>query len=209
MSSKNNHTPLLYVIAFLSGFVLMGYEIFGSRVLTPHFGSSIHVWGALLAVFMAGLSLGYACGGRFADKHSGYLPLAILLLIPAFILFVFPVYGKAFCLLAAKIEYDERVAALVASSMLFFIPTAFIGAISPYLIKMKTSSMENVGSGSGSIFAIGTIGSIAGTIFSAFYLVRHMESSKAIIMLGGILMINAIICLILHRIQKSRLLTSN
>ena len=196
---------LLYATALSAGFVLMGYEIFGSRVLTPHFGSSIHVWGALIAVFMAGLSVGYACGGKFADNHSGYMSLAILLAIPAFFLLVFPVYGKRFCFLAGKIEYDERIATLVAALMLFFIPTAFIGAISPYLVKMNTSSFDEVGRGNGSIFATGTLGSIAGTIVSAFFLVGRIESSKAIMLLGGILLINAIICMIFHWRTRSRI----
>jgi len=196
---RKYNKPLLYLTAFTVGFVLMGYEIFGSRVLRPYFGSSTHVWGALIAVFMAGLSLGYACGGRFADKRSGYLPLAVILVIPALLLLLFPVYGKICCIVADKWEYDERIKTLVASAMLFFVPTAFIGAISPYLVKMKTSSIEKVGISNGSIFAVGTTGSIAGTIISAFFLVGQIGSSKAIALFGGLLLINGIICLILSR----------
>ena len=186
---------MLYITAFTAGFVLMGYEIFGSRVLMPYFGSSTHVWGALIAVFMAGLSVGYAYGGKFADKHSGYLPLGVLLLIPALLLLLFPVYGKAFCILADRLEYDERIETLIASFLLFFAPSAFIGAISPYLVKMKTSSFEKVGTGSGTVFAIATTGSIAGTLFSAFFLVAYMGSFKAIALFGALLLVNGLVCL--------------
>ena len=197
---KQKALLLLYTTAFISGFVLMGYEIFGSRVLRPYFGSSTHVWGALIAVFMAGLSVGYAFGGKFADKRSGYLSLGILLLIPALLLLLFPVYGKAFCVVAAKLEYDERIETLIASFLLFFAPSAFIGAISPYLVKMKTQSLGKVGTGSGTVFAIATVGSIAGTLFSAFYLVNQMGSSKAIALFGALLIINGIVCLLINLI---------
>ena len=50
---------LHYIIVFVSGAVLMGLEIAGSRVLAPHFGSSIFVWGSLISVVMAALSTGY------------------------------------------------------------------------------------------------------------------------------------------------------
>ncbi len=36
--------PLL-ILVFTAGFVLMGFEIAGSRVLAPYFGNSIYVWG--------------------------------------------------------------------------------------------------------------------------------------------------------------------
>ena len=47
------------VAVFLSGGVLLGLEIVASRVLAPYFGSSLFVWGALIGVVLAGLSIGY------------------------------------------------------------------------------------------------------------------------------------------------------
>ena len=44
---------LLGFVVFVSGAVLMSLEIAGSRILAPHFGSSIFVWGSLISVVMA------------------------------------------------------------------------------------------------------------------------------------------------------------
>ena len=43
------------IVVFVSGAVLMAFEIVGSRVLAPYFGSSIFVWGSLISVVMAAL----------------------------------------------------------------------------------------------------------------------------------------------------------
>jgi hypothetical protein len=49
---------LLSFVVFVSGAVLMSLEIAGSRILAPHFGSSIFVWGSLISVVMTALSIG-------------------------------------------------------------------------------------------------------------------------------------------------------
>src|SRR5688500_12155415 len=58
----------LGVAVFTSGAVLLGLEIAASRVLAPYFGNSLFVWGALIGVVLAGLSVGYWAGGTLADR---------------------------------------------------------------------------------------------------------------------------------------------
>lgn len=58
----------LLAIAFLSGAALMALEIAGSRLLAPYFGSSVFVWGSLISVFLAALSVGYYVGGHLCDR---------------------------------------------------------------------------------------------------------------------------------------------
>ena len=52
---------------FICGAVVMSLEILGSRLLAPFFGNTIFVWGSLIGVVLASLSLGYFLGGRIAD----------------------------------------------------------------------------------------------------------------------------------------------
>jgi len=51
------------VAVFGCGWVLMGLEIVGGRMLAPYFGSGIWVWGSVISVFLAALSVGYFLGG--------------------------------------------------------------------------------------------------------------------------------------------------
>jgi len=43
------------VAVFASGAALLGIEIAASRVLSPFFGNSLYVWGALIGVVLSGL----------------------------------------------------------------------------------------------------------------------------------------------------------
>ena len=61
---------LLGFVVFVSGAVLMSLEIAGSRILAPHFGSSIFVWGSLISVVMASLSIGYYWGGCLSARDQ-------------------------------------------------------------------------------------------------------------------------------------------
>ena len=81
---------LLNFVVFISGAVLMSLEIVGSRVLAPNFGSSIFVWGSLISVVMAALSIGYYWGGWLSAREPSYGKLLVLLLIPGILIFFLP-----------------------------------------------------------------------------------------------------------------------
>jgi len=69
----------LRAVVAIAGAVLMALEILGSRVLAPSFGSSVYVWGSLISTFLVALAVGYAFGGRLADKNPSLSVLSIVL----------------------------------------------------------------------------------------------------------------------------------
>ncbi|NOY74407.1 MAG: hypothetical protein GXP32_01270, partial [Kiritimatiellaeota bacterium] len=157
-------TAVVVSTAFLSGFALMGFEMFGVRVLAPFFGSGTPVWGAVISVVMTGMGLGYAYGGRLADSRPAVSTVAALLLPAALLMCFFPLYGKPVCRLVDSICSDRRSAALLASALLFPLIVFFLGAVSPLLVKLKVVSMSEVGVGSGIVYASGTAGGVVGTL---------------------------------------------
>ena len=68
MSPERRTAAATAVAVFVAGAVLLGVEIASSRVLAPSFGNSLYVWGALIGVVLAGLSIGYWLGGALADR---------------------------------------------------------------------------------------------------------------------------------------------
>lgn len=176
----------LLTVVFMCGFAVMGLEILGSRILFPFFGSSVEVWGALISVFLAGLSAGYALGGRIADARPETGCLRILILAPAVLVMLFPLYGRGVCHIFASLSLDVKWAALLASSCLFAIPCIFSGAVIPFAVKLLVDDDKRVGAVSGSVYASSTAGSIAGTLFTSFYLIGWMTVMSGIVLLGFI-----------------------
>src|ERR1700749_4372160 len=67
-AAANRAAMALYLIVVVSGAVLMGIEIAGSKILAPGFGTSTFVWGSIIGLFMGALAAGYFVGGKISDK---------------------------------------------------------------------------------------------------------------------------------------------
>ena len=52
-------TVVIYVMAFVTGGIVMGFEMLGSRYLNPYFGSDIYTWTALISRVLAALCVDY------------------------------------------------------------------------------------------------------------------------------------------------------
>ncbi|MHB1561981.1 MAG: fused MFS/spermidine synthase, partial [Isosphaeraceae bacterium] len=55
------------MLAFLASMVFMALEMVAGRLVTRHLGSSIYGWSSVIAVLLAGLSLGNWLGGKIAN----------------------------------------------------------------------------------------------------------------------------------------------
>lgn len=164
-----------YLVAFWSGFFVMGVELLGGRILAPNFGSSIYVWGALITVFMLALSLGYLAGGRYSLHNPSLSRLGLLLGVAA--LTTLPVLllaGTPLEELAIRIP-DPRFGSLAAAVLLFFIPTFFSGMVSPYCVRLLVDAESSSGRRAGQLYFVSTFGSAAGTLLTSFYLVLWFE----------------------------------
>jgi spermidine synthase len=175
---------LLNVIVFISGAVLMGLEIVGSRVLAPHFGSSIFVWGSLISVVMAALSVGYYWGGWLSAREPSYGKLLTLLVIPGILIFLLPFLYPTVNEWIASVDFGNRLNPLIASSIYFLPPGIFLGTISPYVVRLAATKLSTVGSTAGTLYAISTCGSIFGTLLTAFYLIPLIGVKNIIHSLG-------------------------
>jgi hypothetical protein len=172
---------LCQLVAFWSGFFVMGVELLGGRILAPHFGSSVYVWGALITVFMLALSLGYLAGGRWSQHRPSLRKLGLLLLVAALTaLPVLALSGSVLESVAISIP-DPRFGSLTAAALLFFIPTFFSGMVSPYCVRLLVEAKESAGRRAGQLYFVSTFGSAAGTIMTSFYLVLWFEVNTIIL----------------------------
>ena len=185
-------------IVFLCGAIVMSFEILGSRVLAPNFGNSVFVWGSLISVFLAGLSGGYYLGGKIADINPSTRKLALILLIPGVLLLFFPLYGNEVSNWIFEKDLSVRFSPLMASMLLFFIPSVFLGMVSPYTVKLMICSLHTSGKTVGSLYALSTLGSIGGTLITTFYLITVAGVKVLIMSQGAILVILAFPLLLMN-----------
>jgi hypothetical protein len=179
---------MILIIVFLCGAMVMSFEILGSRVLAPNFGNSIFVWGSLISIFLAGLSAGYYWGGKIADIHPSTKKLAFIIFVPGVLFITFPLYSTVLSDWVFMQDMGIRLSPLVASLFLFFIPSVFLGAVSPYTAKLMISSLHTSGATIGTLYALSTLGSIVGTLLTSFYLIT-VAGVKILIMAEGIILI--------------------
>src|SRR5205085_1885100 len=48
----------IYLVAFITGAIVMSFEMLGSRYLNPYFGSGIYTWASLISTVLAALCVG-------------------------------------------------------------------------------------------------------------------------------------------------------
>ncbi len=189
---------MIPVIVFLSGAVIMSFEILGSRILAPHFGNDIFVWGSLIGVFLSGLTLGYWSGGKLADLAPDLRCFALVLLIPAVNLCLLPLYCDPVNNWIFDSAFGQLAEPLLASMLLFFPPTIFMGAVSPFAVKLQVKNISLLGSGVGNLYALSSLGSIFGTLLTSFYLITLVGVRKIIFVEGLLLLLMAVSALCLH-----------
>jgi spermidine synthase len=164
----------LKVLVVIAGAVLMALEIAGSRLLAPHFGNSVFVWGSLISVFLAALSLGYWAGGLLADRHPTWGLLGGICVGAAALIFLVPVIGHPTCRTLANLGLDDRTGPLAAAAVLFLPPSFLIGMVSPFAVRLAARSVDTIGRESGTLYALSTFGSIVGTLLTTFVLIPEL-----------------------------------
>jgi spermidine synthase len=185
------HPWLLHAVVFVCGAVLMGLEIVGSRILAPYFGNSIFVWGSLISVVLAALSLGYWLGGIVADRWPRMSVLGVLIAIPGIMIALLPFAYPPLNQAIAVSNMGARLGPLVSSLILFLVPSVFLGTISPFAVRLQARAVTSVGTTAGGLYAVSTAGSIVGTLLTAFYLIVVIGVANIVHGLGFTLLLTA------------------
>jgi len=169
---------MLYVVAGWSGYFVMAIELLGGRLLAPFFGSSIYVWGAIITVFMLALSIGYLAGGAWSQRNPSLRRLCGLLAVAAITTAPITLFGDGILESLSIRLSDPRTGSLVASLLLFGVPTLVSGMVSPYAVRLLVADRASSGAAAGRLYFVSTFGSAAGTLLTSFYLVLWFEVNQ-------------------------------
>jgi len=200
----------LLMTVFLAGASLMSLEMASFRLIQPEFGSDIIVWGSLISVFLGGLAVGAVFGGRLADRGPRLWRLGAILVLAGGVTLALPLYSDAVldwvfpgegAPLPAEwgaggdshelVVYqppDLRWATLGAGTILFGLPALLLGTVTPYTARLFIHALGKVGTGVGHLYGASTVGSILGTLGTAFYLVAWM-GTRWLLASNGLLLV--------------------
>ena len=159
----------------------MIYEVAGSRVLGPYLGTSIFIWTSLIGIILGSLSVGYWIGGRLADLRPTFGALAWIILLSAILIGMTTLIKEPFLTYLPGFISGLKWQSVIASVFLFAPASIFLGMVSPYAVRLKIKALQTSGSTVGQLYAISTVGSIAGTFAAGFYLIPAMGTTNILI----------------------------
>ncbi|SMF34191.1 Predicted spermidine synthase with an N-terminal membrane domain [Alteromonadaceae bacterium Bs31] len=180
---------VFYGTVSITGAAVMMVELLGTRIIGPFYGVSLVVWSSLLSVSLLALSMGYYIGGHCADKGV-WLRLPHAIFASAVMVAVIPVLSEPVQLMFNG--FGLRGGALSSAFVLFTPPLLFLGMAGPFVIRMATERLENVGSTAGNVYAISTIGSVLGTLMLGFFLLPMFGTYAILVVLAMVLLCLAV-----------------
>ncbi|MCX8109012.1 MAG: fused MFS/spermidine synthase, partial [Verrucomicrobiae bacterium] len=177
----------MFVTAAVTGAAIMIVEILGAKMLAPYFGTSHFVWTAQIAVTLVALACGYAVGGLLADRspRPALVYGAIMLAAGWLALAVIACESVAYWCLRFRLG----VGSLMAATALFFVPLALLAMVGPFFVRVIANTVTHVGSVVGKLTALGTVGSVIGTILIGYVLIPFLPNSTTMGLTAAVLVV--------------------
>lgn len=192
----------IYLVAFVTGAIVMSFEMLGSRYLNPYFGSGIYTWASLISTVLFALTVGYFIGGWLADRMPSVRVLATTIMIGSIYVIVLPSFAQPLLEFVLDRVDDVKAGSLLAALAILMFPVTFLGMYSPFAIRLLIRSASSSGMVSGTVYGISTIGSILGTLGTTFYLLPYMGSRTLTLLLGGAGAVAALILMVLPMLGR-------
>jgi spermidine synthase len=171
---------------FCSGACSLVLEIVASRLVAPYYGTSLHVWSALITVTMVALAVGYAWGGRRADRDPHLLLFARLLTGAGLTVAALPwLRGPV---LKSSAPLGVMGGALASAGALLGPALVLLGALGPVVARLKAAGAYEVGRRSGDAWAVSTAGSVLGAALAGFVLVPHVPVPRILLGVAAVLL---------------------
>jgi len=163
------------LVVFVVGASSLGAEIAAARLLAPYFGESTFIWANTIATVLVALSIGYALGGRLADRDPRAERLGQIVVSAAVLLGGVPFASRPLLHLAvgalSGISVGGFVGSLLAVLVLVSIPVLLLGMVAPFALRLSLEDTDSAGRVSGRLYAISTAGSLVGTFLAALVLI--------------------------------------
>ncbi len=186
------YTPEVLLILggfFVTGIASLIYQVAWTRVFSLLLGSSVYAFSLILTTFILGLAVGTMVFSRicarFKDlkKVFGWLQIGIAFSALA----ALPVFGKIplinrWVFLNWGLDFSTvQWSNFGIIFSLIFIPTFFMGAQFPVVVRLVAHQLETLGHHVGTAYASNTVGTIAGSLLGGFILIPTLGIQNTIL----------------------------
>lgn len=173
---------LLYLAVFVGGVSSIGVEIAASRLIAPYFGNSTLIWATIIGLTLTYLSVGYYLGGKLADRYPSERLLYGIFAGAALGVAVIPILSRPILNASLNAFADLNVGAFYGSLLgvifLFLVPITLLGCVSPLAIRLRLRGVTEAGGTAGSLYALSTMGSIAGSFLPVIVLIPYFGTKQ-------------------------------
>jgi MFS family permease len=161
----------------MAGLVGLGIEMAAERLLSPAFGTTLDLWSIVIGLTFTFLSLGYELGGRLIDRRPTHRVIALCLLIAGAWTVLIALLGRPIVDQIQQWTFDFgglRAGLFFSTLILFTVPPFLLGIVTPAAIRLVVPQVGQAGSSAGTIYALGTIGSLVGTFVPVIVLMPRI-----------------------------------
>ncbi len=180
---------LPYILYFISGCVGLIYEVAWSRMLVLVMGNTTLATGAILAAFMAGLSLGSLFWGRFIESRAerslavfGLLEAGIglaALALPVILPLLAPLEGSVSSLGRDVDAFRIPVRFLFCFSLLIW-PTFLMGGTFAVIGRYTIQHPSRFGRDAAFLYGVNTAGAVLGAFLAGFLLIKSLGCMNSV-----------------------------
>jgi spermidine synthase len=168
------------VTVFISSFCIMVLELVAGRIIAKFLGSSLYTWTSVIGIVLAGITIGNYIGGHLADRFRPVKVLSILFALCAIACLATIVSNNLIGNFTWLWQFNWPTRILFHVTIVFLLPSALLGTISPVVAKMALDRGLPTGKTIGDIYAWGAAGSIFGTFAAGYYLIALMGTVSII-----------------------------
>jgi hypothetical protein len=203
LTPSRSLAPTIYLVAFIAGGVLMGFEMLGSRYLFPYFGGGIGTWASLISTVLCALAVGYFTGSVIVGGMRSSRAIGAAILVAACWLALVPATADAIMRTILNHIGDGPAATLSASTALLLVPLSLLGTFSPIAVSLLTGSANEAGRVAGRVYGVSTMGNVAGTLLTTFILIPSIGSRNITYIFAAMLAVCAALLFITPARQPS------
>ncbi|MDE2839504.1 MAG: fused MFS/spermidine synthase, partial [Chloroflexota bacterium] len=180
-------------IVFIASFCTLVVELTAGRMIAPYLGVSLYTWTSVIGVMLAGISLGNYVGGRIGDRFPTVTTLGVLFLLSSILTLTILPLTAIISGIAQDLPVHLMLKILFFTATVFFLPSVFMGTITPVVVRLILDDLTRTGGVVGRIYALSTVGAIAGTFATGFFLVSFFGTRTVILLVAIILLLVAVI----------------